>query len=103
MKPASSRQPESELTSLTVNDFQRLSDLIGDIYDAALGLPESDRLDLASRLLASVDGPIADDWEGAWLAELDRREEEAARGGAAATGADWHEVRARVHARLAAR
>ena len=36
MKPASSRQPESELTSLTVNDFQRLSDLIGDIYDAAL-------------------------------------------------------------------
>ena len=36
MKPASLRQPESELTSLTVNDFQTLSDLIGDIYDAAL-------------------------------------------------------------------
>jgi DNA-binding CsgD family transcriptional regulator len=36
MKPASRRQPVSEPTSLTVNDFQGLSDLIGDIYDAAL-------------------------------------------------------------------
>jgi DNA-binding CsgD family transcriptional regulator len=36
MKPASRWQPDSELTSLTVNHFQGLSDLIGDIYDAAL-------------------------------------------------------------------
>jgi DNA-binding CsgD family transcriptional regulator len=36
MKPASRRQTESELTSLTANDFHGLSDLIGDIYDAAL-------------------------------------------------------------------
>jgi putative addiction module component (TIGR02574 family) len=73
-----------------------------DIYDAALGLPEADRLDLASRLLESVEGPIDDDWDEAWLAELDRRER-AARSGGAAVGSDWSEVRTRVHARLAVR
>jgi putative addiction module component (TIGR02574 family) len=73
-----------------------------DIFDAALGLPEAERLDLASRLLASVDEAAVDDWDEAWLAELDRREQAARRGGAA-VGAEWSEVRARVRARLAAR
>ena len=70
-----------------------------DLYDAALGLPESERLDLASRLLSSVAGPIEDGWDAAWLAELDRREEAALRGGA---GSPWAEVSVRVRARLAA-
>jgi DNA-binding CsgD family transcriptional regulator len=36
MKPVTQRQAVSEPTTLTVNDFQELSDLIGDIFDAAL-------------------------------------------------------------------
>ena len=73
-----------------------------DLYDAALALSENERLDLAARLLASVDGPADDDWDAAWLTELDRREQ-AARSGEAAVGAEWSEVRARVRARLAGR
>ena len=49
-----------------------------DLYDAALELSENERLDLAARLLASIDGPADDDWDAAWLAELDRRERAAA-------------------------
>jgi putative addiction module component (TIGR02574 family) len=71
-----------------------------DIYDAALGLPEADRLDLASRLLASVEPPAEDDWDDAWLTELNRREH-AARSGGAAIGSPWSDVRARLRARLA--
>jgi hypothetical protein len=37
-----------------------------------LGLPEDERLELASEIIASVDGPRDADWESAWLAELDR-------------------------------
>jgi|HubBroStandDraft_6_1064221.scaffolds.fasta_scaffold360689_2 hypothetical protein len=72
-----------------------------DIYAAALGLCEADRLDLASRLLASVEPPAEDDWDDAWLAELGRREQ-AARSSGAAAGAEWSEVRARLSAHLAA-
>jgi putative addiction module component (TIGR02574 family) len=64
----------------------------------ALGLPEDERLELASEIIASVDGPRDADWEAAWLAELDRRTEAAkARGG---TGTDWTEARARILKRL---
>src|SRR5262249_37188441 len=41
-----------------------------DIHDAALAWPEAERLDLASRLLVSIEGPPDDDWYEAWLAEL---------------------------------
>ena len=75
--------------------------LLGDIFDAALGLPEAERLDLASRLLASVEAPADADWDAAWLRELDRREQEVRDGGA--PGSEWSEVRARIRARLAAR
>jgi len=39
----------------------------------ALTLTEDERLDLATELIASVDGPADADWESAWLAEIDRR------------------------------
>lgn len=71
------------------------------ILDDALALPEEERLDLASELLASVDGPGDPDWDAAWLTELDRRAAAADRRGA--PGEDWANVRARLLERLAAR
>ncbi|HEV3193044.1 MAG TPA: addiction module protein [Polyangiaceae bacterium] len=63
-----------------------------------LSLPEAERLELASEIIASVDGPPDGDWDAAWLAELDRRAEASkARGG---TASDWTEVRARILERL---
>jgi putative addiction module component (TIGR02574 family) len=63
-----------------------------------LALSEDERLELASEIIASVDGPRDADWDSAWLAELDRRVESAdARG---EVGADWTEVRARILSRL---
>lgn len=63
-----------------------------------LALPEDERLELASEILASVDGPQDSNWEGAWLAELDRRTDAAKQRGE--TGSDWSEVRARILNRL---
>jgi hypothetical protein len=71
------------------------------ILDDALALPEKDRLDLASELLASVDGPGDRDWDTAWLAELDHRASAADRGEVRAE--EWADVRARLLERLAAR
>jgi putative addiction module component (TIGR02574 family) len=63
-----------------------------------LALPEDERLELASEIIASVDGPRDGDWEAVWLAELDRRADAAkARGG---TGSEWTDVRARILKRL---
>jgi putative addiction module component (TIGR02574 family) len=63
-----------------------------------LALPEDERLELASEIIASVDGPHDGDWEDTWLAELDRRAAAAkTRGGAAS---EWTEVRARILRRL---
>ncbi|MBI3769923.1 MAG: addiction module protein [Deltaproteobacteria bacterium] len=67
----------------------------------ALSLPEKERLDLASEIIASVDGPADADWADAWLAELERRTRAAKTRGTEA--AEWDEVRARILARLAAR
>jgi putative addiction module component (TIGR02574 family) len=68
------------------------------LLDEVLALPEDERLELASEIIASVDGPQEGDWEAAWLAELDRRAGAAkARG---ETAADWADVRARILKRL---
>ena len=64
------------------------------LLDDVLALPENDRAEIASEILASLDGPPDSDWEATWLAELDRRLEAArARG---RQGAEWAEVRARL-------
>ncbi|MEO5730634.1 MAG: addiction module protein, partial [Byssovorax sp.] len=68
---------------------------------AALALPEAQRLHLASELLASVEEPADTEWDGAWLAELERRENSVRTGGP--PGSAWSEVRARLVARLKAR
>jgi putative addiction module component (TIGR02574 family) len=64
----------------------------------ALVLPEHERLELASELIASVDGPQDADWDATWLAELDRRARAATARGEAA--AEWTEVRSRILKRL---
>lgn len=68
-----------------------------DIFSAALALPEAERLELASHLIASVEGPGDPDWEDEWIDEIDRREER--RGEAA----PWSEVHGRALERLSRR
>ena len=63
-----------------------------------LTLPEGERLELASAIIASVDGPPDADWDAAWLAELDHRTDAAKTRGEA--GSDWSEARARILKRL---
>ena len=72
-----------------------------DLFAAALVLPEAQRLHLASELLASVEEPADTEWDGAWLAELERREQAVRTGGT--PGSEWSEVRARLVTRLKAR
>jgi putative addiction module component (TIGR02574 family) len=72
-----------------------------ELLDAALALPEDERLSLASELIASVDGPADADWDAAWLAELDARVAHARRSGE--SGSDWAEARARILAGLGRR
>jgi putative addiction module component (TIGR02574 family) len=71
------------------------------ILDDVLALPEEERLQLASEIIASVDGSADADWDAAWLAELERRTKAAEARGAPAP--EWAEVKARVLARLASR
>jgi hypothetical protein len=69
------------------------------ILHDALGLPEPERVRIATEILASLDGPPDAAWNDAWLAELQRRERAAAARGEPAD--EWTEVRARILARLA--
>ena len=64
-----------------------------------LGLPEQDRVRIATEVLASLDGPPDADWDKAWIAELERRQRAAAARGE--TAPEWAEVRSRILARLA--
>ena len=47
-----------------------MSDAARKILQDVLALPEDERLELASEIIASVDGPRDADWDAAWLAEL---------------------------------
>lgn len=67
----------------------------------ALGLPEDDRLALATELIDSVEGPEDPDWSRAWAAELRRRSDAADR--RAVRGEPWSKVRARLLRSVAAR
>ncbi len=67
------------------------------LLEDVLRLPEPERAEIATAILASFDGDEEPGWEQAWLAELDAREEAARNGD---TGDDWFEVRRRVLASL---
>lgn len=64
-----------------------------------LGLPEEDRIRIATEVLASLDGPPDANWAQAWEAELERRRQAAAERGEPAP--EWAEVRARILSQLA--
>lgn len=63
-----------------------------------LGLPEEDRIRIATELLASLDGPPDAGWSAAWEAEIERRSQAATDRGDPAP--EWDEVRARILSRL---
>lgn len=69
-----------------------------ELFSAALALPESERLELASNLIASVEGPGDPDWEEAWIEEIDHRERTSR-----TSAAPWSEVHGRMVDRLSRR
>ena len=71
------------------------------MLDAALALPPEVRLELASKLLASVEDGSGEDWTQAWREECDARV--AAADSAAEPPVPWHEAHRRLRARLAQR
>lgn len=70
-----------------------------EIRAAALQLSEPERLELATELIESVEGPIDPEWERAWIEEIDRRI--AADKAAGTQPLEWSDVRARLLARFA--
>lgn len=71
---------------------------LAELLEKALELPAAKRLNLASELLESVEGPEDPDWAAAWRAELDRRAAEFERGDV--KGEDWATLKARLMAKL---
>ena len=71
-----------------------MSKVADDILTTAMQLPIIDRAEIASALLASLDGEPDDGVEAAWAAEIERRIERIKSG--AATGQPWAEVRKRL-------
>ena len=66
-----------------------MASVLNQVSEAALRLPEEERLELASRLVDSVEGPAEPGWERAWADELEQR-----RRGDWQDASDWAEVRA---------
>jgi putative addiction module component (TIGR02574 family) len=75
---------------MTVQSHRLLSD--------ALLLPERDRAELASLIIASLEGPPDPDAEGAWAKEIDRRIQEFEKDPSRAE--DWQVVKARLQQKL---
>ena len=71
-----------------------MSKTADDILTTAMQLPIIDRAEIASALLASLDGEPDDGVEAAWAAEIERRIERIKSG--AARGQPWAEVRKRL-------
>jgi len=68
------------------------------ISSQALALDPAERLQLANRLIDSVEGPEDPDWASAWSSELDRRSAEVERGEVVCRS--WEDVRSDLQARL---
>ena len=64
------------------------------LLEDVLTLPVDERLELASAIIASVDGHADGDWDAAWTTEVDRRAEAARHRGD--PGTEWPLVRERV-------
>jgi putative addiction module component (TIGR02574 family) len=75
-----------------------MTDSARKLLEAVLSLSEDERLEVASQIIASVDGPGDADWDRSWLAELDRRVDSARESGE--VGAEWSDARSRILRRL---
>ncbi len=78
-------------------------DATEELFQAALGLPENLRAELADRLLLSLGGPGKElpegvSWEDAWRDEIRRRSDELHNGTAKLV--TWEEARARWRATI---
>ncbi|MFT4100024.1 MAG: addiction module protein [Burkholderiaceae bacterium] len=72
-----------------------------DLLESALKLSETERAELAAKLISSLDGKQDADARSAWLAEIERRVEELDSG--AVTAIPWSELRAKLEKRLEGR
>ncbi len=70
---------------------------VRDLLDEILTLSAEEHLELASEILANVEG-TDEDWDVAWLAECERRSAAAAR--RVEPASTWAEARGRIRARL---
>jgi putative addiction module component (TIGR02574 family) len=68
------------------------------IIDEALSLSDAERAEIASEIIASLDGPADTDHDEAWAAEIEKRARRAVAGDSA--GRPWGEVRAEIEAQL---
>jgi putative addiction module component (TIGR02574 family) len=75
---------------MTVRSHQLLTD--------ALLLPEKDRAELASQIIASLDGPPDPDADGLWAEEIARRIREFEKDPSRAR--DWQTVKDRIQKKL---
>ena len=71
-----------------------------DILKQALELKEEERAELASLLIESLDEPVEEGVEAAWMIEIERRMADLDSG--TAKTLPWDEVRAKLHGRLIA-
>lgn len=71
---------------------------VAELFREASQLPEEDRVELAGRLLESLDGEPAEGVEAAWAEEVERRVRQIDSGEVKTI--PWEEVRAHLHARL---
>jgi hypothetical protein len=76
-----------------------MSDTARKLLKDVLALPEDERLELASEIIASGDGPRDAGWDATSLGELDRRVNAGKSRGE--SGADWTDVRSRILKHLA--
>jgi hypothetical protein len=69
-----------------------------DLLAEAMALPENERLEVASELIASVDGPGDPGWDDAWFNEVRARDER--HPDPMPASQRWTEVRQRLLAKL---
>ncbi len=71
------------------------------LLEDVLALSEEERAEIATEVLASLDGPPDAGWDEAWLAALEQRQKAAS--GRRESAPEWAAVRARVLGRLGSR
>ena len=77
---------------------QNMSEQAARVLEGALQLTLDERAEVASEIIASVDGEPDADVREAWAAEITRRVRQTLAG--ESKGNDWETIRARIEAKL---